>query len=207
MKGSCGQKAVAEARNQQVRAKRSTSSDEQVACLAKMAAYDLYSHSPRVSDVASPLHHGPDGPGPITPIHSPHHSVHSTASLRTPLHTLSIHEYRKQQSTPLSQNATPSGRTLRRKAAASTLNEIERVPSLKSAPRRDSHSSSRPLHSSFSTHQLAPQGQYLGAQPVPDQVLRSHSAEPWTQGVSISSVASFDSQGKVKGQAFRDFGR
>ena len=163
-----------------------------------MAAYDLYSHSPRVSDVASPLHHGPDGPGPITPIHSPHHSVHSTASLRTPLHTLSIHEYRKQQSTPLSQNATPSGRTLRRKAAASTLNEIERVPSLKSAPRRDSHSSSRLLHSSFSAHQLAPQGQYFGAQPVPDQVLRSHSAEPWTQGVSISSVASFDSQGKVR---------
>lgn len=160
-----------------------------------MAAYDLYSHSPQVSDLASPQHRGP---GPTTPIHSPHHSVHSSTSLRTPLHTLSIHEYRKQQSTPISRIGTPAGKTLRRKASAFALNEIERVPSTKLALRRDSHSSARPLQPSHSAHQLAPKNQSLSVQPVYDHVLRSQSAEPWTQGGSISSVASVDSQGKVR---------
>lgn len=159
---------------------------------ADMAANVLYSHSPQVSDVASPQHHGPG------PIHSPHHSIRSSASLRTSLHALSIHEYRKQQSTPLTRIATPSGKTLRRKAAASALNEIEHVPSTKLTQRHDSHSSSRPLHLSYSAHQLAPQNQSFGLQSVPDQVLRSQSAEPWTQGGSISSVATADSHGKVR---------
>lgn len=160
-----------------------------------MAAYDLYSHSPQVSDLASPSNRGP---GPITPIHSPHHSVHSSTSLRTPLHTLSLHEYRKQQSTPLSRVATPSGKTLRRKASAFALNEIERVPSTKPTLRRDLHSSAHPLQSSYSAYELAPRNQSFGVHPVSDHVLRSQSAEPQTQGGSISSVATVDSQGKVR---------
>lgn len=158
-----------------------------------MAAYDLYTHSPQVSDLASPQHRGP-----ITPIHSPHHSVHSSASLRTPLHTLSIHEYRKQQNTPLSRIATPSGRTLRRKASAFALNQIERVPSTTPNSRRDSRSSAHALQSSHSAHQLATQAQRFSTHSASDHVVRSQSAEPWSQGGSISSVATFDSQGKVR---------
>lgn len=160
---------------------------------ADMAANVLYSHSPQGSDVASPQYHGP---GPITPIHSPHQSVHSAASLRTPLHTLSIHEYRKQQSTPLARIATPSGKTLRRKAAASALNEIERVPPTGLTQRRDS--GSRPLHLSQSAYQLAPPNQPFGEQFIPDQVFRSQTAEPWTQGGSISSITTAESHGKVR---------
>ncbi|KAF1922884.1 uncharacterized protein M421DRAFT_76745 [Didymella exigua CBS 183.55] len=160
-----------------------------------MAAYDVYSHSPQVSDLASPQHRGS---GPITPIHSPHHSVHSSASLRTPLQTLSIHEYRKQQSTPHPRIATPSGKTLRRKASAFALNEIERVPSTKPTLQYGPHSFARPLQPSHSAHQLAPQDQIFGVQPVSDHVFRSQSAEPRTQGGSISSVATVDSQGKVR---------
>ncbi|KAH6643157.1 hypothetical protein C7974DRAFT_118400 [Boeremia exigua] len=158
-----------------------------------MAAYDLYSHSPPVSDTASPQLREL---GPITPIHSPHHSVHSSTSLRTPLHTLSIHEYRKQQSTPLSRIATPSGKTLRRKASAFALNELERVPSTKSALRRDSHSSARPLHASYSAHQLTNSTPF-GIELVSDQISRSQSAGPGVHGGSISSVATVDSQGKL----------
>jgi hypothetical protein len=160
-----------------------------------MAAHVPFSHSPQVFDVASPQHHAL---GPITPIHSPHHSVHSSASLRTPHQILSIHEYRKQQSTPLSRTGTPSGKTLRRKAAASALNEIERMPSLKTVSRIDSHSSSRPLYSSHSAHQLASQGRSFGLQPISDQVFRSQSAEPCAPGGSVSSVATVDSCEKVR---------
>jgi hypothetical protein len=160
-----------------------------------MTDHVIYSHSPQMSGVASLRHHVS---GPITPIHSPHNSIHSSASVRTPLHVLSIHEYRKQQSTPLAWTGTPSGKTLRRKAAASALNEIERVPSAKPTPRRDSHSSSRPLHLSYSAHQLASQDQFSGLQPVSDQILRSQSAEPREQGGSIPSVVTVDLYGKVR---------
>lgn len=63
---------------------------------------------------------------PVTPIHSPHQSLSSTPS-RTPVHTLTLHEYRKQQNTPSPQSITP-GRRLKRKVAASGLNTIERIP-------------------------------------------------------------------------------
>ncbi|KZM21094.1 uncharacterized protein EKO05_0003555 [Ascochyta rabiei] len=162
---------------------------------ADMAANVLYSHSPQMPDLASSR---PHGPGPITPVHSPHHSVHSSTSLGTPLHTLSLHEYRKQQSTPLARVATPAGKTLRRKAAASALNEIERVSSTKLAHRHDSHSSSQPLHFSRSAHQLALHDRVFDLQPVPDQVLRSQSAEPRTQGGSLSRVATVDLHEKVR---------
>ena len=160
-----------------------------------MAANVLHSLSPQVSDPASPRHHVL---GPITPLHSPHHSAHSLASLRTPLHTLSIHEYRKQQNTPLSRTTTPSGKTLRRKAATSALNEIERVPSVKLSQRHNSHLSSRPLHLSYSAHQLASQDQLFGIQPISDQVLRSQSAEPRVQGNSISSVVTANFYGRLR---------
>ncbi|KAJ8114781.1 hypothetical protein OPT61_g3431 [Boeremia exigua] len=150
-----------------------------------MASYNLYSHSPPV-------------PGPVTPIHSPHHSVHSSTSLRTPLYTLSIHEYRKQQSTPLSRIATPSGRTLRRKASAFALNEIEHMPSTRPVLHHDPYSSPRPLHASYSAHQLAPGNPFLGVRPLPDQISRSQSAEPRAFGDSITSVATLGLQGKVR---------
>ena len=69
---------------------------------------------------------------PITPIHSPHQSLSSTPS-RTPVHTLTLHEYRKQQNTPSPQSITP-GRRLKRKVAASGLNTIERIPPAPKTP-------------------------------------------------------------------------
>lgn len=69
---------------------------------------------------------------PVTPIHSPHQSLSSTPS-RTPVHTLTLHEYRKQQNTPSPQSITP-GRRLKRKAAASGLNAIERIPPAPGTP-------------------------------------------------------------------------
>lgn len=136
-------------------------------------------------------------PAPITPVHSPHHSVHSSTSLRTPLHTLSIHEYRKQQSAPLSSVTTPSGKTLRRKASAFALNQIERVSSAKPSQRRDLHSATPSLRTSYSAHQLASQSSSFGVQIESDQLYRSQSAEPRAQAGSISSVATVDSHRKV----------
>jgi hypothetical protein len=86
---------------------------------------------------------------PATPVHSPHHSVHSSASSRLSLRNLTLHEYRKQQNSPASQ-ATPPGKTLRRKAAASGLKEIERVPSLSRTPLSAARVPPRPLHISQS---------------------------------------------------------
>ena len=86
---------------------------------------------------------------PATPVHSPHHSVHSSASSRLSLRNLTLHEYRKQQNSPASQ-ATPPGKTLRRKAAASGLKEIERVPSLSRTPLSAARAPPRPLHLSQS---------------------------------------------------------
>lgn len=160
-----------------------------------MAASGPYSLSPEVHD-AAPLHHRASAL--FTPKHSPHHSGHSATSLRTPVHTLSIHEYRKQQNTPLSQIATPSGKTLRRKASTFTLNEVERVPSTNPTQQRDLYTSTRPLHSSYSAHQLAPTPSFLSFPPALDEAFRSQSAEPRAQGGSISSVATIDSLRKER---------
>jgi hypothetical protein len=130
----------------------------------------------------------------MTPVHSPHHSVTSTISTRASVHNLSIHEYRKQQNTPNSQTATPSGRTLRRKAAAPALNAVQREP----AARSDSPHSLRLLHASQSAHQLL----HLYRSPfqqqqLADELNRAQSAGPHAQGGSISSISTTTSTGKV----------
>jgi hypothetical protein len=132
-------------------------------------------------------------PHPMTPVHSPHHSVTSSISARTSIHNLSIHEYRKQQNTPNSQTATPSGKTLRRKAAAPALNGVQRAP----ATRSDSQPSSRPLHSSQSAYQLQLHRSPFQQQLLADQLHRAQSAEPRTQGGSVSSISTTTSTGKV----------
>lgn len=73
---------------------------------------------------------------PITPVHSPGHSIHSLSSVRsrTP-GQLSLHEYRQQQATP-SPPAVRGAKQVRRKAAAFGLNVIERVSSVPSTPRQ-----------------------------------------------------------------------
>jgi hypothetical protein len=129
----------------------------------------------------------------MTPVHSPHHSVTSSISARTSIHNLSIHEYRKQQNTPNSQTATPSGKTLRRKAAAPALNAVERAP----APRSDSRPSLRFLHSSQSAHQLHSYRSPFQQQSLADQIHRAQSAEPRTQGGSVSSISTTTSTGKI----------
>ncbi|KAF2820448.1 hypothetical protein CC86DRAFT_121214 [Ophiobolus disseminans] len=132
---------------------------------------------------------------PITPVHSPHHSVTSSVSSRTPIHTLSIHEYRKQQNTPGSQTVTPSGKTLRRKPAAPALNGLERAPSVTRLPPA---SSFRPLHLSQSAHHLQSHRSPSAQQQLADLAFRSQSAEPRTQGGSISSISTTTSSGKVR---------
>jgi hypothetical protein len=130
---------------------------------------------------------------PMTPLHSPHHSANSSTSSRTTVHTLTLHEYRKQQNSPASHVATPTGKTLRRKAAAPALQTVERVSSI---------SASRPLHFSQSAHQLSYQPlppsppPLTGQQHLRDQPLRSQSAEPYGQG-SFSSYESVLDIGKV----------
>ncbi|KAL5117277.1 hypothetical protein ACEQ8H_004836 [Pleosporales sp. CAS-2024a] len=163
-----------------------------------MAAYISNSHSLRVSDDApQQLAHTPLPPLPFTPVHSPHHSVNSSVSSPTPIHTLSIHEYRKQQHTPNSQIETPSGRTLRRRAATPVLNTAQLVPktqSTRSAP----HASYRPLHSSQSAHQLnLTQPSLFQKHQFAHQLTRAQSAEPRAQGGSISSISTTTSSGKV----------
>jgi hypothetical protein len=148
-----------------------------------MAAYNP--HSPRAR--ANALKH-------VTPLHSPQHSANSSISSRAPFHTLTLHEYRKQQSSPAAHIATPTGKTLRRKAAAPALQTVDRVSF---AP------TSRPVHLSQSAHQL------LSSQPLPpspphlteqqhqpDQLLRSQSAEPYGQGVATNEF--FLDIGKVR---------
>ncbi|KAI4920992.1 hypothetical protein J4E85_009107 [Alternaria conjuncta] len=144
----------------------------------------------------------------MTPVHSPHHSVTSSASSRTPVHVLTIHEYRKQQHTPtLSRTGTPSGKTLRRKPAALALNDIERAPSVSHSTRSDSGPPLRPLHFSQSAYQLnsiAPPPQ----QPTLLELsLRSQSAEPRVQTGSISSISTGNSSSKMapKRAVYGDF--
>ncbi|EAT80997.2 hypothetical protein SNOG_11289 [Parastagonospora nodorum SN15] len=162
-----------------------------------MATYVFpITHSPQMSDgLPQPtLAHSPP---PFTPVHSPHHSVNSSVSSRTPIHTLSIREYRKQQHTPNPHIETPSGKTLRRKAAAPTLNTAKPKSSVQTA-RPQSQSTSRPLHLSHSAHQL----NISHRSPFEQQLLANHlgraqSAEPRTQGGSISSISTTTSSGKV----------
>lgn len=161
-----------------------------------MAAYHLHSQSPRLSDRVSPqMHTG----NPMTPVHSPHHSVTSSASSRTPVHILTIHEYRKQQHTPtLSQTGTPLGKTLRRKPAALALNDIERAPSLSHSTRSGSGPPLRPLHFSQSAYQLNSDCSPFQQQTPLELSHRSQSAEPRVQAGSISSTFTGDSSSKVR---------
>jgi hypothetical protein len=161
-----------------------------------MAAYPPHSQSPRLSEPPSLRMH----PGnPMTPVHSPHHSVTSSASSRTPVHVLTIHEYRKQQHTPtLSQTGTPSGKTLRRKPAALALNDIERAPSVSHSTRSAPGPSLRPLHFSHSAYHLDSGHLPLQQPPLPELSLRSQSAEPRVQTASISSISTANSSGKVR---------
>lgn len=160
-----------------------------------MATYSSQSRSPRMSDLNSPQF---QAGSPMTPVHSPHHSVTSSVSSRTPIHTLTIHEYRKQQYTPISQKGTPSGKTLRRKPAASALSDIERVPSVASTKRSGSGSSLRPLHFSQSVQQLKSSQTPFQQQVLLDLAFRSQSAEPRVQSGSISSISTANLSGKVR---------
>ena len=158
------------------------------------------SHSPRVAstETASLRAYDPD---PTTPDYSPHHSLRSSLSLRTPVRTLTLHEYRKQQSSPVSRVEAPPGKTLRRKTAAFALNELERVPLVTSTLPSHSRSLLRPLHSTQSAYQLLPQEHSFGPQPVPDQSFRSVSAEPRVQSGSATSTVASNTSSK-----FRQFG-
>lgn len=160
-----------------------------------MSSYDLYSQTPGLSGRISPQIYAGD---PITPVRSPHHSVTSSAASRTPIHTLTIHEYRKQQHTPLSHNGTPPGKTLRRKAAAATLTGIEHNPSLSRARRPGSASSLRPLHFSQSAYHLKSSQSPFQQHAPAELALRSQSTEPRIQTGSISSVSTINSVGKVR---------
>jgi hypothetical protein len=161
-----------------------------------MATYIPRSHSPRASDKVGPQTHTHIS-APMTPVHSPHHSVTSSASSRTPIHTLSIHEYRRQQNTPSSQEATSLGKTLRRKAAAPALSRVQRDLTVRTS-RPDFPSFLRPLHVSQSEQQLHSRSSSFQQQLLNDQILRSQSAEPRTLGDSISSIATTTTTGKVR---------
>lgn len=96
---------------------------------------------------SSPRFHAVD---PTTPVHSPHHSLHSSSSSRLSLrNNLTLHEYRKQQNSPAS-HATPPGRALRRKPAASGLKETESAPLVSRTPLSSSRVPPQSLHLSHS---------------------------------------------------------
>lgn len=161
-----------------------------------MADVAYSSPSPRVSGRVSSQILTNVAAAPVTPVHSPHHSVTSSASTRTPIHTLSIHEYRRQQNTPNLQTATPPGRTLRRKAAAPSLNPLQSerpVQPLRSTPAP----ATRALHSTQSAQQLHSRRSPFQQQHLADQLIRAQSAEPRTQGGSVSSISTTTSNGKL----------
>ncbi|KAF7446999.1 hypothetical protein Alg130_07460 [Pyrenophora tritici-repentis] len=161
-----------------------------------MAAFRPRSLSPKVPDRMSLRMHAGN---PMTPVHSPHHSVTSSASSRTPVHFLTIHEYRKQQHTPtLLRKGTPPGKTLRRKPAASTLSNIERVPSVAPPERSESAPSLRPLHFSQSAYQLKSNEPHFEQLPLLDWPLRSQSAVPFAKTGSVSSISTTNSVSKVR---------
>ncbi|EUC30708.1 hypothetical protein COCCADRAFT_103161 [Bipolaris zeicola 26-R-13] len=162
-----------------------------------MATFYPHSQSPWASDRASPrLHAG----NPMTPIHSPQHSLTSTVSSRTPIHTLTIHEYRKQQQTPtLARKETPPpGKTLRRKPAAPALSDIERAVSVPPSNWPGPGLSQRSLHFSQSAHQLKPTLHAFHQQTRPDLPFRAQSTEPRQQKGSISSLSTTSSSSKVR---------
>ncbi|OAG05836.1 uncharacterized protein CC84DRAFT_1175941 [Paraphaeosphaeria sporulosa] len=143
-----------------------------------------YSHSPRLHAV-----------NPTTPVHSPHHSVHSSSSSRLSVRNLTLHEYRKQQNSPASQ-ATPPGRTLRRKPAASGLKETESAPSVSRTPLPLSRAPPRPLHLSQSTHSLFTYQQLPPSPPhqddlSADNLFRSQSAGPSAQNIEATKKREF----------------
>ncbi|KAF1955245.1 hypothetical protein CC80DRAFT_90817 [Byssothecium circinans] len=156
-----------------------------------MAAYNSYAPSPRVGAIAQ-----------VTPTHSPHHSVNSSTSSRTPLQQLTLHEYRKQQYSPVPSIATPPGKTLRRKAAAPALNEIERAATPR-PPLSTSRPPPRPLHISQSAHQLAYQPfppsppLFGGHHATTGHTLRSQSAEQYSQGGPVARDLSLETIGRV----------
>jgi hypothetical protein len=162
-----------------------------------MAAFYPHSHSPWVPDRTSPrLHAG----NPMTPVHSPHHSLTSSVSSRTPIHTLTIHEYRKQQHTPtITRKGTPPpGKTLRRKPAAPALNDIERAASVPPSTWSNSGPPQRSLHFSQSAHQLKPTPNSFQSQTRPELPFRAQSTEPHQQTGSTSSLSTTSSSSKVR---------
>jgi hypothetical protein len=165
---------------------------------AKMAQNTPKSASPRVSS-----HHGyAYAPAHATPAHSAHNSqnsLRSSTSSRNPLHTLSLHEYRKLQNTPTPQSATPPGKTLRRKAAAPALNEVERVPSVKRTPTPRSSIFARPFHLSHSPHHA---GSYQQLPPSPPHFFeeadlsdRSFRSQPAQSAAQEGSAVEYSAEG------------
>jgi hypothetical protein len=93
---------------------------------------------------------------------------------------------------------TPSGKTLRRKAAAPVLSGVQRDLPVARATRPEFQSSFRPLHPSQSEQQLHSHQSLFQKQQLSDQLIRSQSAEPRTQGGSISSTSTTTSTGRVR---------
>lgn len=169
------------------------------------------SPSPRVfqnNGYASALTHA-------TPIHSAQNSLHSlrsSTSSRTPLHTLSLHEYRKLQRTPTPLSQTPPGKLLRRKPAAIHLKEDERTAGDAAKSNSAAPLLSRPLHFSLSLQRRA------GYQPLPpspphcseyfeftDKPCESRIAEPTDFGgeaapFAVNSVGGFHKETQKVGQ-------
>ncbi|KAL5401500.1 hypothetical protein PMIN03_011459 [Paraphaeosphaeria minitans] len=143
-----------------------------------------YSHSPRLRAV-----------NPTTPVHSPHHSLHSSSSSRLSVRNLTLHEYRKQQNSPASQ-ATPPGRTLRRKPAASGLKETESAPSVSRTPLSLSRAPPRPLHLSQSTHSLFTHQRLPPSPPhqddlSADDLFQSQPAQPSRRNIEAAKKCEF----------------
>ncbi|KAF2277917.1 uncharacterized protein EI97DRAFT_457153 [Westerdykella ornata] len=102
--------------------------------------------------------------GYATPAHSAQNSLHSFRSstpTRSPLHALSLHEYRKLQRTPTPSSQAPQGKSLRRKAATPELREFKRAPSTAGRSASPASLVFRPSHFSISLQHLA------GYQPLP----------------------------------------
>lgn len=92
-----------------------------------------------------------DIPSPITPQHSPK-SSYGSAGFRTPVHTLTLHEYRKQQRSPSPVMEPTPSRKLRRKGGASGgLRSIERLPPRPPTPEEEEKEDVFPLSRPFET--------------------------------------------------------
>ncbi|KAF2206097.1 hypothetical protein GQ43DRAFT_3702 [Delitschia confertaspora ATCC 74209] len=165
-----------------------------------MVDQDQPSHSRRISPRHSVVSE------PVGPLHSAHHSFSSTSS-RSPLQPLSLHEYRKQQNTPTSLAATPPGKTLRRKAAASTLNSLEHVSSAYKTRASVSRSSYCLLHPSQSAPRLSAYQQLPPSPPFQEDT-EDHSLPSRSQSAEPRSSRGHDSHDPSTSQAegfYRDF--